>query len=256
MEAWASMGYGEAAYLDQFSLSLPITISVSNPGPGPLAAEVEELWLSLGDGSPAEIRMGEVAARLGAGSTGSLAFSVPVDLRKAEAAGQDREASRRAWAVEVVLGLRTEGRAPRRLRLSERGSLALVREPIFRISSISIERDILVETAMTLLLEVENPNDFPLRLSGLAYRLYGEGRAWTSGASAAPLEIPAHGAAQRPIGFTMNFADMDRRLFDLVARLKVVRYRLAGEASIETGIPGLPAFAARFDREGSSEVRR
>ncbi len=255
-EVSASISAGEASYLDQFSLSLPFTLSVANPGPGPVAAEIEETWLSLGGGAPALLRTGEAGTRVAAGSTGSLALALPVDLRKAEEAGKEGEGSLRAWAVEVVLGLRPEGGPYRRQRLAIQGSLALVREPSFSITYIVIEQDILVETAMRLVLEIGNPNAFPLTLSSFAYRLYGEGKTWASGTSPEALSIPALGSAKKEIGFTMNFADMDRRLFDLVAKQRLVNYRLAGEARIETEIPALPAFVTVFDQSGRSEVRK
>lgn len=58
-----------------------------------------------------------------------------------------------------------------------------VREPVFRIESVTIERDLLVTTKLSLSLAVDNPNDFPIELSSLSYEFYGEGDLWTEGSS-------------------------------------------------------------------------
>ncbi len=100
-----------------------------------------------------------------------------------------------------------------------------VREPVFRIESVTIERDLLVTTKLSLSLAVDNPNDFPIELSSLSYEFYGEGDLWTEGSSedaetAPERSVPARASLERKLSFTMNFANMDRRLFDLVAKLE------------------------------------
>jgi predicted small lipoprotein YifL len=139
----------------------------------------------------------------------------------------------------------------------------VVREPVFRITSIRVMRDLLVTTELRLGLEVENPNDFPLALDSFSWRFWAEGRPWASGeapgsacGAAGPLLIPARGKAERRLDFEMNFADRDRRLFDLVARLSSVSYRLFGEARLSTPEAGIPAFGSRFDESGSCPVER
>jgi LEA14-like dessication related protein len=132
----------------------------------------------------------------------------------------------------------------------------VVGEPTFRITSIKIERDLLVTTSLRIDLEIENPNDFPLEFRSLAYDFYGEGKLWSDGSFEGPVSIPAGGKARLGLRFEMSFADMDRRLFDLVANLKVVRYRITGEAIVAAGNGLVPDFAARFDEEGSCAVAR
>ena len=139
----------------------------------------------------------------------------------------------------------------------------VVRDPVFHIRSIRILRDLLVTTELRLDLEIENPNDFPLSLDSFSWRFWAEGRPWASGDSCggntgdeAYIVIPAHEKAERKLDFEMNFADRDRRLFDLVARLSAVSYRVFGEARLSTAEPGLPPFTSRFDESGSCAVER
>ena len=125
--------------------------------------------------------------------------------------------------------------------------------PVFRITSIHIGRDILVTTGLRIEIEAENPNSVPLELGSLTYRFSGEGRPWTSGESAGPFALAPGAVTRLSVDGTMNFADMDRKLFDLVASLKTVRYRLTGTALVRGGAE---TFGSDFDLEGSCAVER
>ena len=132
----------------------------------------------------------------------------------------------------------------------------VVHEPLFRITSIGIGRDVLVTTTLAIGLAIENPNEFPLAFRSLAYAFYGEGELWTDGRFAGPIVVPAGGKAEFLLKSEMSFADMDRRLLDLVAGLKTVNYRFSGETSIAVEGDIVPAFSMRFDEGGSCAVSR
>lgn len=248
----ATITAGPAVYLDQFRIELPLVLRVDNPGPGSLVVESLKGRLSSGQAALAEAELEGQALVVAAFSRASFPFSILIDLRKASLGpGPDLD-----WTLVSRLRLGRGGAGSIELSPGAAGRLALIREPSFAITYIVIEQDILVETAMRLVMEIDNPNAFPVELRSFTYRLYGEGKTWASGTSPETLMIPASGSMTKEIGFTMNFADMDRRLFDLVARQRLVSYRLTGEARIETGLAALPAFVAAFDRSGRSEVRK
>jgi LEA14-like dessication related protein len=187
------------------------------------------------------------------GGSGEIALELPVDLAGAAAAGSPPEAR---WSLAAKVEARMSDGRSVTIPAAAEGSVPSIKEPIFRITSLRIERDVLVTTNLRLGLEVENPNAFPLVLEELGYDLYGEKRLWASGESREALSVPAGGRAEEGLRFEMNFADMDRRLFDLVAELKAVSYRLSGEAAIATSLDFLPRFLARFDESGSCAVER
>lgn len=256
MAPTASIKAGQAVYLDQFRIELPFVLELENPGPGPLVVDSLKTCLTAEAGLLAGTEIEGQAWVAGGGSTAAFAFRVLIDLRKPGLVDSLQGKPDLGWRLEARLRLVPEKGGGHDLSLGAEGTLALIRAPSFSITYIVIEQDILVETAMRLVLEIENPNAFPLSLRSFAYKLYGEGKTWASGTSPEVLTIPASGSARKEIGFTMNFADMDRRLFDLVARQRLVSYRLTGEARIETGIPALPDFLTAFDRSGKSEVRK
>lgn len=250
-------------YLDQFRVSLPFSLSLGNPGTGTARLEAFEARLEV-DGAMCEIDTGLADGMVvKGGATRCIAFAASLDTRQYASAGaaaagpgQGETPSVVTWSLEGLARVRLADGSAEEIRLSSKGSFVPVREPEFRILSIRIERDLLVTTNLKLMLEIRNPNAFPVSLDGLDWELAGEGRFWAGGRSEEELEVPAGGAASRGIAFEMNFANMDRRLFDLVAKLREVRYRFSGKATIASGSEGIPAFITVFDEAGSCAVER
>jgi len=253
---------GEPVYLDQFRVSLPFSLSIRNPGAGPARIETFEAKLDI-EGTMSDIETGKVYDTvIAGGQIKSIAFSAPVDMRRYGPTGADGDPGRGDlpavvdWTLEGLARIRLADGSAEEVRVSSKGSFVPVREPIFRIVTIRIERDLLVTTNLRLELEIENPNAFTVRLEGLDWKLAGEGRFWAGGRSVEALDVPAGSSAKRGIAFEMNFSDMDRRLFDLVAKLRVVRYGFSGKAAIVAGLEGIPPFETAFDVQGSCAVDR
>jgi LEA14-like dessication related protein len=129
-----------------------------------------------------------------------------------------------------------------------------IREPAFTINSIIIRQAELINTSFQVSLRIDNPNPFPLVLSSLGYKLYGEGRFWADGKAQELLHIPAQSSAETSLSLIMNFINMRRQLLDEIIAMRQVRYRFTGEAEVGTGVSWLPSFRASFDRSGSSAV--
>ena len=135
-------------------------------------------------------------------------------------------------------------------------SVQLIREPDLRILAINLVKHELINVILEVVIEVSNPNAFPLEFDQLAYDFFGEGKRWSRGKERKALLIPAKGAASTKIPVMLNFTDMDRRVFDLVEKLQVVNYRLSGTATVRTGLDFLPEFNMGFERPGAVKVER
>lgn len=238
---------GPAAFMDQFKLRLPASIRLDWGGGAPARIARAECTLFI-EGAEA----GRKSFR-----TDAMSLDFEIDLRSmAERIGMSGGGRSAAWRAEALVILDAKEGPELELGASAEGSFPIIREPSIEIRSIKIERDLLVTTNLRIGLEITNPNDFALELGSLSYDFFGEGKLWADGVVEEGLSVPPSGKAERGLRFTMNFADMDRRLFDLVAKLKLVRYRLVGEAKIATGLDYLPSFVSSFDREGSCLVER
>lgn len=131
-----------------------------------------------------------------------------------------------------------------------------IRKPDFKITQIKIMQAELINTRFKVHLEVNNPNPFPVDLASFTYELYGDNRFWADGVEKHVLHIPARDKAEIDIFLLMNFTNMRRNVLDQIIALTQVRYRFKGEARVDTGIPYLPHFTMKFEREGHSEVIR
>ncbi len=241
---------------DRLRLILPFVLFVQNPRSGRIRVESIDYALSL-EGTEAGTGSYREGKGIEAGGSLAIPFELSVDTGESEESLYASDGPANAeWGLEARVHISTSRGAILELPAAARGSFAIVREPSLRIRSVTIERDLLVTTKLGVDLEIDNPNAFPLAFGSLSYDFYGEGRLWAEGRSDDSAEIPARGSAERTLSFSMSFASVDRRLFDLVANLSVVRYRLKGEAKIATGLDSLPEFAMGFDDEGSCEVRR
>lgn len=129
-------------------------------------------------------------------------------------------------------------------------------EPVLTVRSIVLVRHELVNVLLELILDVENPNAFPVEFSAAHYRFHGEGRKWGSGTADRSVPIPSGSKTEIRLPLLLNFTETGRDLFDLVAKLQTVRYRLEGRATVSTPMPFLPEFQMDFDRTGTVRVER
>lgn len=245
--------------LDQNRALLRLVAVALNPRPQALIVESAECGLAI-EGAESALAAPSAAApagRIEAGGAIPVAFERVVDLRDLGEGiigpGGPAEA---AFSAAARIRLRAPDGTAFEAVAAASGSIPIVREPKIRITSLRIERDVLVTSNLRLGIEIDNPNAFPIELGELSYAFYGEGRKWASGSERGSFSIPAGEASELGLGFEMNYADVDRRLFDLVAGLGTIGYRLAGSARVATGLKALPAFELAFDLEGACPVER
>ena len=160
------------------------------------------------------------------------------------------------YAITLIteLDVFSDSALPSKITLRETADFPGLREPRFNITSIAILKAELINTRFRVTMRIDNPNPFPLELSGLVYKLYGNGRPWADGTDRSTFTIAGKSSVQGQLYLTMNFINMDRNLLNQIINLVDVNYRFTGEAQISTGIDYLPKFKTDFDLSGYSEV--
>jgi len=128
-------------------------------------------------------------------------------------------------------------------------------EPNFNIISIAVIQADLINTQFEAVIEIDNPNVFDLNLSSLGYELYGNGKLWADGKGKDILHIPAQSSCQTEFRFSMNFINMSRPLLDDIIAKRQVRYRFAGNVTVEPVIKNTDPFTMNFERSGLSGVK-
>ena len=159
------------------------------------------------------------------------------------------------YAITLITGLDVSGTAlPEKITAQGTAIFPGIQEPRFIITSIAILKAELINTRFRIGMRIDNPNPFPLEMSGLTYQLYGNGRQWADGTDKNPFAIDANSSVQGDLYLLMNFINMERSLLNQIINLAGVNYRFIGEAQVSTGIEYLPKFKTGFDLSGYSEV--
>lgn len=189
-------------------------------------------------------------------------FSIPCSVMTAmpqpqnltsDSAGWSPEQAAAPWALQAVLNLSEDGKT-RAIACDALGQAPRIGKPSFRVLSIVIRQDDLINTKLLVELEVINPNLFPVSLSSFSYDLYGERRHWASGKLAQADLVPPLGSRIVGLELVMNFTQMNRAVLDQVIRLEQVNYRLTGAVTVTMG--PIPPYSQDYDLSGASTVRR
>lgn len=183
-------------------------------------------------------------------STSMQKLTFPMDLRKIP----NLISNELEYDMDIHFDYLNNEKEERTSTASLKGSFLRVNKPLFRISSIKIHRDELINTSMKVSLEIENPNEFPLELASLTYEIFGENRYWAEGIQKGSFQINAHDKIVVIAQISMNFIDMKRELLDQFIEMKDVGYRFKGHVQVLTGIRYLPEFIMKFDEQGRTEV--
>jgi LEA14-like dessication related protein len=258
----------EASSIDRVTLFYRLETENSAAGDAEIAA-----WEFLlnGEDPSAKLPKGKTALTAAPGEDGALILRLDLDLPEDDGDFDEYQSELRLClapaeapafaggvvgdiAGGVVGGVAGNASATTGPSLSAFAAFPRVRAPEFTITSIAVMRAELINTRFRVDLRIDNPNVFPVRLSSLEYELYGAGRFWADGKMKTNLEVPPGESAETRLNLVMNFINMRRELLDEVVALGQVPYRFTGEALVDTGIPALPGFRARFDRSGYSAV--
>jgi len=160
------------------------------------------------------------------------------------------------YAITLIaeLDVFSDQTLPAKITLRESANFPGVREPRFNITSIAILKAELINTRFRVNMKIDNPNPFPLELSGFIYELYGNGRLWADGTEKNVFVVDSKSSMQGELYLIMNFINMERSLLNQIINLVDVNYRFTGEAQVSTGIDYLPKFKTGFNLSGYSEV--
>jgi LEA14-like dessication related protein len=269
----------KATALDQHRSRLTVTATIQNPRSTNITLQPPTLGLSLLPEIQLDIGNYELGTMQAEGDIEVAAFGESTFELHYELDTRILDRDIPGFRELSTAGIKASLTATARIQLDAAGQPAsglvdlnaeaetqvpLIREPDLRILAINLVKHELINVILEVVLEVSNPNAFPLEFDQLSYDFYGEGKRWSRGQEKKALLIPArgtekgsaNGTASTKIPVMLNFTEMDRRVFDLVEKLQVVHYRLAGTATVRTGLDFLPEFNMDFVRPGAVKVER
>lgn len=250
-----------ARALDQHRTELSLEAVIRNEGAERLGEPRGAVALQV-EGVSYELILDFDAAEIGPGESAAARASIVVDARELDAAVPGfRNRPEARWSAVATAGAAMVDGPPERDPIaapdaSAEGSFVVIREPVVTIRSIRILRYELINSYLELVLDAYNPNAFALSFGEASYQFYGEGRRWATGAAKKPQELAPMASGTVILPVNLNFTELGRRLYDRVAKLDEIPYRLVGQATIVTGLEILPSFTLGFDRAGATRVER
>lgn len=249
-----------AKALDQHRTELTLEAFIANEGDERLLAIKGAVALRV-EGMSYELGLDFDAAELGPGESAAARASIVVDSRELDASVPGFKSRPEARWSAVAAAAAAVAARPELGHLAAtdapaEGAFIVIREPIVTIRSIRILRYELINSYLELVLDAYNPNAFAVSFGEASYQFYGEGRRWATGAAKKPQELAPMASGTIILPVNLNFTELGRQLYDRVAKLDEIPYRLVGQATILTGLEILPSFALGFDRSGATRVER
>lgn len=249
-----------AKALDQHRTELALVAVVSNEGDEPLRELRGGVTLRV-EGIAYEHKLNFDAAELSPGVSAAARATIVIDSRELDASAPGFQSRPEARWSAVASAAATIAPRPELGPIatpdaSAEGTFIVIREPVVTIRSIRILRYELINSYLELVLDAYNPNAFAVSFGEASYQFYGEGRRWATGAAKKPQELAPMASGTIILPVNLNFTELGRQLYDRVAKLDEIPYRLVGQATILTGLEILPSFTLGFDRSGATRVER
>ena len=105
----------------------------------------------------------------------------------------------------------------------------------------------LFEQRFRVRLNLDNPNDYALPVSGVEYALEINGQSFAKGRSVDEVELPANGRTQVDVDVNANLSSLlGQAMLLQQGRLPKLDYRLTGKLKLMQGL-----FSVPFERQGS-----
>jgi LEA14-like dessication related protein len=121
-----------------------------------------------------------------------------------------------------------------------------MQKPIAKLESVDVEKVDTKGAQLMFSLEVENPNDFALRVDSVKYQIEIGGKMMSTESINTPTEVAGKSTSIVRLPLTVQFADIFTSIGDFLRNEKTT-YRLKGNARV--GIFSLP-----FDESGEFKL--
>jgi LEA14-like dessication related protein len=238
------------------ALQLVADLQIKNPNPFGISLAGLDYRLEV-SGHP--LLSGTQQGGLKVPAEGEGAVQLPVQIifhQLHEALGALADADSADYALEV--GLRFElpivGQVNVPLKHSAR--LPVLKLPEVHLQGIRLKRLSLSAAEIGLVLGVSNPNALSFSLQGLEYSLDVHGARWLSGFAEQLGQVPAKGSAELELPATIDFAQLGRAAYRLLASGGSLPYRLRGKIELGSVLPFFRAAPIAFDKSGEASLLR
>ncbi len=137
-----------------------------------------------------------------------------------------------------------------------RGKFPIIRKPQLKIRQLKLNSLTWSGAELRLVLEVKNPNGFPLALQKLNYDVTLNYHAIVSGATTAPGQAPAHQSTILEIPIRLNFVELGRSIYHILQGDSSVPVGVQGKVAINPPLPQFKASSLPFNLQRAIHIAK
>ena len=119
-----------------------------------------------------------------------------------------------------------------RIPISASGSIPLLKLPKIKVNKVALKSYSWSSASLELDMEINNNAAMPLVFDKLNYGLAIAGKSWVAGTITEKISLDPNGDKAVKIPFKLNFIEMGRSLYDIIAGDEELNYSLEGSADV------------------------
>ena len=137
-----------------------------------------------------------------------------------------------------------------RIPVTKSGNIPLIKIPTIKVNSLKLKKLKLSGADLLLNLELINPNNFSFALNEFNYNLNINNKNWAKGHSLNKMNINKKGKSTLSVPVTLNFKQIGRTVYKLIASSKKLNYDLNGRINLDNSIPMLKNIDLPINKTG------
>ncbi len=236
--------------LDFERVNMAFDIQVNNPNPIGLTLAGLDYDLKLAGHSFAA---GNQSKQMQLAASGASQFELPLSMAFKEIyQGINQLKGKTQVPYELTTGLMIDVPLLGKLRypVTTSGTLPLPRLPKISLKNLSLTKLNYTSAALSLQLQVDNPNAFSVGLDRLNYDFTVNGKRWLSGNKSALGNLKKGQQSVITLPITLNFMEMGSSLYGLLKGGQDLNYSLNGKLDASSGHPLIGSFDMPFADSG------
>ena len=191
-------------------------------------------------------------------ANGESHIKIPVtlkfdDLKKLPANLRDKDKISYQLKSTVVVNLPVIGNYD--IHLVKRGEIPVPKLPAIKLKEVKIKSLSFTTAELVTMVEMRNPNSFPLVLNNFNYKLDINNQPWGEGGITQKQNVPGKGTGIIAIPVKLNLLRMGNSIYQLLNSKEMLAYRIRGDLNLDTGIALLKNYNMPLDIKGKVSLK-
>ena len=242
--------------VDFTSISLEVNLEISNPNPVGITLSSYDYNL---DAFEKNVLSGRIEEPVSLKANGRSIIPIPIEIEY-ENLFSLGSAFRTSESIPLDIGLGLEIAFPYlggvRLELTGGTEIPILRIPAIRAGSLRVDQLTLSGAQISLTMHVDNPNYFPLSINSAEGKLLVSDSEWGNIESEGTIRIPPQTDSDLTLAMRVDFAEIGRSAWNLLAGGKKVDIRFEGDMDLDVDIPSFSGKGIPISTDAKMSILR